>query len=131
MSARVEFPASEARAVRAIQLQPLSLMSPDDVQDALQLGGMYPPSDFTRMGTSGLQWRNGCDMESLMQSALDCLHGAQSIANDLHCNPPDEHTERAMAGQLMLLRLAGGALGLVFAALGRVEVSPSGNGAQS
>lgn len=107
-----------------IQFEPLRLVSLDTLREALIDGGMHAPLSSSRSYTSALQWREGVNVEELFEAARFSISGAQALASLLSGGDHGGEAQQAGRGLEMLLGTAGGALMLLFHALGELEGRP-------
>lgn len=109
------------------RIEPLHLLSAEQVEEAMRAGAMHAPDRTSRMHTSGLQWREGVTLEDLLESASYSIAGAQALAALL--GEHEGEALKASRGLQMLLGTAGGAVQLLASALCALDGRPRGSGA--
>jgi hypothetical protein len=108
-----------------LDLHPLQLLSAQEVNQALQDGGMYPPHAGSRDSMAGLQWRPDIEFCALLETALTSIRGAQGVLMGIAETQADEVMSRTAQGLLQLMETAGGAVCLALRALHAVEGRPA------
>jgi hypothetical protein len=110
------------------KIEPLTLLTADDVRLALEQGGMYPPNASSRSGGAALQFREGVSFDDALITALNNIHGAQGLTLHMVSSDCDEMTRRTALGLAALLEVAGGAVALAHQALFRLEARATERG---